>query len=84
MKRLDKENQYAVILLDKIQEAIEEIGGEELEQGDNATKFFHALSNITPCKVYNTLTGEDLNILDFNHIANKLVIKFLKMKGQND
>ena len=44
----------------------------------NLTDFIQALSNIVPCYVYNKLTGENMNILEFNHIANKLCFQYIE------
>jgi len=31
-----------------------------------------------PTMIYNTLTGENKNFLEFNHLANQLVLQFNK------
>jgi Tfp pilus assembly protein PilN len=78
----DKSIQYAAQILEKIQELFEdESFVEELQTNDNMTAFFQALANTTPTQVYNKVTGEDLNTLQFNHIANQLVFQFSVLKS---
>lgn len=83
MEQSEKAFQYAAILTAKIGEVIEEdgeISGEELGEGDNLTHFFHALANIMPTHVFNSITGDEKNNLEFNHIANQLVFQYSKKK----
>lgn len=44
------------------------------------TDFIHALSNVMPCYVYEKLTGQDKNQLEFNHIANQLCFQYMIKK----
>jgi hypothetical protein len=81
MAQSEKTIQYAAILLAKVGEVMEEdgeISGEELGDGDNLTHFFHALANIMPTHVFNSITGDSKNNLEFNHIANQLVFQYSK------
>ncbi len=74
---MEKHEEYAVKILDKVQELLQdEI--EEISEGTNATDFIHALANTVPNIVYNKLTGDDKNNLEFNHFANNLVFQFSK------
>jgi hypothetical protein len=73
--------QYSVKLLGAIQSCFSEdsenyIDRNELLEGNNLTHFMQALANTMPNHVYNTLTGEQVNNLEFNHIANKLVFQY--------
>lgn len=45
-----------------------------LEEED-ATEFFYVLGAIVPCMIYGELTGNDTNILDFNHLVNSLIVQ---------
>ena len=53
------------------------IDQEELLEGDNMTHFIHALANVASTHIYNELTGDDLNHLEFNHIANRLCFQYM-------
>jgi hypothetical protein len=83
MAQTEKQLQYAAMLSGKIAEIFDEeseyhIDQEELQEGDNLTHFFHALANIMPNHLYNKITGDDKNNLEFNHIANQLVFQYSK------
>jgi len=69
--------QYTALLLTKIGELFEEDENlmQELSEGTNATEFIHALGNMVPTHFYNQLTSENLQILEFNHLANRLVFQ---------
>ena len=78
-----KELEYAILIQSAISDVFEEdsdnyIGAEELEEGDNLTHFFHALANIVPTGIYNQITGNEHNQLEFNHIANLLCFQYMK------
>jgi ribosomal protein L2 len=85
MEQTIKHLQYAVMLNGKIAELFDEdsesdfhIDQQELQEGDNLTHFFHALANIMPTYLFNKITGDDKNNLEFNHIANQLVFQYYK------
>lgn len=83
MAQTEKHLQYAAMLSVKIAEIFDEeseyhIDQEELQEGDNLTHFFHALANIMPNHLFNKITGDDKNSLEFNHIANQLVFQYSK------
>lgn len=86
----DKAFMYAAIIQGAIGEMLDEesesdykISLSELEDNDNATAFLHALTNLVPCNLYKQLTGDETDILGFNHIANRLVYQFTKPEDQN-
>jgi hypothetical protein len=79
----DKVIEYSKKIIQALEELFKEesdcfISQEELLDGDNLTHFFHALGNVVPANLYSQTTGEDINILDFNHIANKLCFQNAK------
>lgn len=85
MAQSEKHLQYAAMLSGKIAEIFDEeseyhIDQEELQEGDNLTHFFHALANIMPNHLFNKITGDDKNNLEFNHIANQLVFQYSKKR----
>lgn len=53
------------------------IDTEELQEGNNATLFFHALATLAPCYIYNKLGEKEIDALEFNHFANNLCFQFL-------
>lgn len=77
------EHQYAIKLLSQIQEMFNEdcdnfIDRSEFEDSEKATAFLHALANIAPNMIYQKLTGDEQDLLGFNHIANRLAYQFGK------
>lgn len=82
---MTKSEEYAVIILNQIQEMFSDdcenhIDLEDLQEGNNATHFIHALATIVPNMVYNKLTGDNKNHLQFNHMANQLVFQNISLK----
>jgi hypothetical protein len=73
----DKAFQYAMGLLDKVQEFINK-NPDVLSTDENATEFFHALGNIVPAYTYNKLTGENVDFLTNNHNMNRICFQFMK------
>lgn len=49
---------------------------DDLSEGDNLTHFIHALANVMPTVIYNKLTNDDKNNLEFNHLANRLCFQY--------
>lgn len=81
MSQTQKQVQYAAMLSGKIAEIFNEesefyINPEELNEGENLTHFFHALATMMPNRIYNQITGEHKNNLEFNHLANQLVFQY--------
>ena len=72
--------QYAEQIVDALSELFsggdKEMDLEELSVGENLTNFIHALTNIAPTLIYNQLTGENINNLKLNHIANQLCFQY--------
>ena len=85
MKQQEKYLQYAAMLSGKIAELFDEdsesdyhIDQNELKEDGNLTDFFHALANVMPCHLFNKITGDDKNTLEFNHTANQLCFQYSK------
>ena len=68
-----RRDHYTVLLMEAIGTVLEDIGMEELQEGDNLTDFFHATANLAPAMVYGNITGNNVDVLEFNHIANRLI-----------
>lgn len=47
------------------------IGTENLEE--YGTELIHAIATFAPAHIYNELTENDVDMLEFNHIANSLI-----------
>lgn len=79
-KNRDKAIQYAARIVNALGELFSdgehEMDMEELMEGDNLTNFIHGLANIAPTMIYNELTGEERENLEFNHIANRLCFQY--------
>lgn len=81
MESTEKWIGYSVKIMGALQELFDEdsehfIDVNQIVEEDGLTDFFHALSNVVPTKVFNKLTGDDKNYLEFNHLANQLVFQF--------
>lgn len=88
---MTKEDQETLVQFhSKIVEALREvinnedsenyIPNDELTKGNNATIFMHALANTVPAYIYQRLTNENVDVLGFNHIANRLCYQFKASK----
>lgn len=82
--------QYAAIIRGAIAEMLNEdsesdykIPLSDFDDEDKATAFLHALANVVPCDIYKKLTQDDIDILGFNHIANRLIFQFTKKVENN-
>jgi hypothetical protein len=75
---------YSALLNDQIAEMFEEdspnhIDLKELNDEENLKAFFHALSTVVPCSFFNRwVTNQELNHLEYNHLANKLCFEYCK------
>ncbi len=82
-EKQEKVLHYAVLIAEAVQTLLDPdnenyIGSvDELEQGKNATHFTQALANVAPAIVFANLTGRDLNLLEFNHMANRICFQYM-------
>lgn len=88
MTENQKLNQYIVKLTSQMQDIFNEdcdnyINPNELLEDNNATDFIHAMANAVPTLMYQKLTNEDVSMLDFNHIANRLVFQNSKLEDED-
>ena len=80
---LEKSARYAAIIMDNLANLFAEesegfaISAEELEEGENLTHFLNALMNLVPTQVYSNFTGQDIDTLGANHIANRLCVQYM-------
>lgn len=80
---------YAAILAPHLTKVFDEdadvrIDIEDLEDEENLQAFFHALSTVVPCNIFNRIIGDNKNHLEYNHTANILCFKFVNMKKQDN
>lgn len=81
MGEVSKDMYYALLIQNQIlemfndEECSNHIELEELNENDNAARFMHALT-CASALIYNRLTGEERNFLEFNHIANRLCFQY--------
>jgi hypothetical protein len=66
----------AAIIMQLDEDSENYIDPKELQEGDNLTHYIHALANLSPSVVYEQITGEKVNGLEFNHIANRLCFQY--------
>lgn len=74
---MKKSQEIAMYLVDAINAGMSKAIDDKIFDYSNDNEiavFFHAMANLAPCYVYNKLTGEGVSILEFNHIANHLVM----------
>lgn len=56
---------------------------EQLNEEGELTEFMFALACVVPTTLFNTITGQDKNYLEFNHIANQLCFQFCSSKANS-
>jgi hypothetical protein len=77
-----KAEQYAARIVDQLTEMFNDdscsnhIPLLELSKGDNLKCLIHALT-CASAMMFNEITGEEKNWLEFNHIANSLCVEFM-------
>ena len=81
---MTKQDEYAIKIVSKIFEMFIEgddnfIDKSDLKNSDNLTSFIHALSTVAPNIIYDRATGNSLNNLEFNQLANRLCFQFGKV-----
>ena len=82
MAKNKKIEQYTAKILIAITEMFDDenenhIDSKELKEENNLTEFFHALATVAPNFLFNKITGDSKNNLEFNHIANQLCFQFM-------
>ncbi len=88
-KNSDKAAEYAVKISHQVAEMLQNkdcpnyIGIDTLEEEDTVTEFMYELSTLAPAYIYQELTGDNVDALGFNHIANRLVFQFSKLVKDN-
>ncbi len=80
---MTKEQEYTEKIYRQISQLFEDdcenrINKDDFDNDKNSTIFFHCLSTLAPGMLYNFITGNDVDSLGFNHIANRLTFQFSK------
>lgn len=81
---IDRSTEYAARILIVLNQMFDEDSEHFLDlrkESEDPTAFFHALANIAPNMLYQQITGETPNSLEFNHIANQLCFQYSKIEG---
>jgi len=78
---------YATLVQSQIGAMFEEesenyIDISEFTDGENIKQFIHAISTVVPASIFEKLTGEQKNHLEFNHVANGLCFEYCE-KGNS-
>lgn len=81
MKKLNKTDEFTIKILEVINEIFDEDSDHFTEiKPSELTDFIHALANVVPTIIYEKITGETVNMLEFNHIANRLCFQNMNKK----
>ncbi|QEE51063.1 hypothetical protein FUA48_16205 [Flavobacterium alkalisoli] len=77
---IEKQIKYAGKVLSALQTLFDEesenyIGLDELREGDNMSDFIRVLATSAPQHIYIKFTEEEIDPLDFNYIANRLIVQ---------
>lgn len=80
--------QYAAIIEPHIKKLFTEesdvqIELSELDTEENLQAFFHALSTVVPCRLFNKIIGDRKNYLEYNHTANLLCFGFMSVDNSD-
>lgn len=80
-KKNEKWIEYAALISAQVQEMFTDdndnyINPDDFQDSENFKQFLFALSTVIPAKMYNTLTKDAKNFLEFNHISNHLVFEY--------
>lgn len=82
-KKDEKWIEYAIKLTGAVNSVFDQdsefhIDENELNDPENFTQFLHALASAVPTGVYNIISGDDKDQLQFNHTANRLIFKYCR------
>lgn len=84
----EKYPQFAAVIIDRLASIFDKEGEdfsydlEQLAEDGELTEFIFALACVVPAKLFNEITGNDKNYLEFNHLANQLCFQFCQPKGK--
>lgn len=81
MKNQKKINEYTLKVTQALSQIFEDdskfsIDKEEFNDDANATALIYVISSLAPAYIYTEITGDKVDILAFNHIANRLIFQF--------
>jgi len=90
MEKDKKYIQYAAMINDALAETLFNedsdmvIDQEVLMDNENLTQFIHALANVAPNSLFNRLTGDNKNHLQFNQLANSLCFQYMTKTSNSE
>jgi len=79
-ENIGKAKARLIALERKGHEADIKIDLKDLDSEENLQAFFHALSTVVPCDIFNRIIGDNKNHIEFNHTANLLCFVFVDVK----
>lgn len=84
MKKTEKHLEYSSKLVGHFALIFDEksdyyINPADFQDEKSLTAFVHSLANVFPNHIFNKLTGNDINTLEFNHMANQLCFQFMTL-----
>lgn len=88
MEEMEQEIQYATKVNMALATLFDEESGhyidmnELAEDGKKLKAFIHAFANMSPCMLFNKITGQDQDLLQFNHTANSICFEFAKKEEE--
>jgi len=80
----EKRLQASYKILEALNELINEDDSINKMINEDLTSFIHVVANHVPTMVFEKLTGQDKNLLEFNYIANQLCFQYMKKSEEND
>ena len=88
--KLDQQYQYAATILAAVDDMFHNkecqyyLDLEDMmSDGEKVKAFLHALSTIVPNTIWNKITGQEKNNLEYNHLANSLCFEFSKREKES-
>ena len=76
--------EYAVVIRRKFAEIFDDsengIDLKDFEDDENIKAFFHAVSTVVPCDIFNLMMVDQKGHLGYNHFANALCFEYTKKK----
>ena len=79
---MTKKEEYATKIINAVKQVFDEnasedisIDAKELKDKENYKMFIHAMFNIVPTSIHNSLMNDDKSVLEGNHFANILIFE---------
>lgn len=85
-EKTERYPEFAAVIIDRLASIFDKDSEdfsydlEQLSEDEELTEFMFALACVVPAKLFNEITGDDKDYLEFNHLANRLCFQFCKPK----